>query len=679
MTWLRSIFERVGSVGQWGAGLFSERVQMLAVWQWMLIALVPILIVLLYFLKLKRQPLEVPSTYLWHKSIEDLHVNSIWQRLRQSLLLYLQLAFIALLAWTLLKPTLTGSRLLGHRFIFLVDTSASMSATDVAPTRLDEAKKRVAELIAEMQTGDVAMLISFSDSAKVEKEFTEDTRELRRRLEAIKQTDRSTSVAEALRVASGLANPGRSSNREDANDVQVADAVPATLYIFSDGKFPRVKNFSLGHLAEDKTPPVYVPIGDADAKNVAIAAFTIGRQEENPDHLQAFGRIENHGLAKASVVAELTLDGELIDANPIEIEPGESAGVAFDLTQVETGVLKLSTDAKDALAIDDHAWATLNARRRSKVLLITADDKPVEFAMNTERVRELADVTLRPPGFLSQPEYRKEAEGGAYDLMIYDGCRPEQMPQANTLFIGRLPVGDTWKAGESVDVPQIIDVDHAHPLMQIVEMGAVLIVEGTPLFPPSGGTTLIDTNAGSMFAIAPREGYEDAVLGFSIVGANGNVGTNWPIVASFPVFMLNVVEYLGGARSSLDAGSVRPGQPVAWRYDTASDRLRIKPPKGAPYEVSRGRLSTFNVTGTSEVGVYEVYDQDKLAGRFSVNLFDSNESDIRPVTEVPVGDIKVEGKTNREPARRDLWKIVLLAALAVLLAEWYIYNRRVYV
>jgi hypothetical protein len=59
--------------------------------QWSLLALVPPAIVALYFLKLKRQPLEVPSTYLWHKSIEDLHVNSIWQRLRQSLLLFLQL------------------------------------------------------------------------------------------------------------------------------------------------------------------------------------------------------------------------------------------------------------------------------------------------------------------------------------------------------------------------------------------------------------------------------------------------------------------------------------------------------------------------------------------------------------------------------------------------------------
>jgi hypothetical protein len=293
----------------------------------------------------------------------------------------------------------------------------------------------------------------------------------------------------------------------------------------------------------------------------------------------------------------------------------------------------------------------------------------------------LADVTTRLTDFLNKPEYRQQAEGGGYDLVIYDRCRPEQMPQANTLFIGRLPVGDAWKAGEKVDVPQIIDVERGHPLMEIVEMGNVLIIEGTPLFPPAGGQTLIDTSAGSIFAVAPREGYEDAVLGFSIIDPESKVGvgTDWPTKASFPVFVLNAVEYLGGSRAALDAANVRPGQAVVWRTDSPAERIQVKPGKAAPYEVGRGRMNTFHITGTSNVGVYEVREQEKPAGNFTVNLFDSNESDIRTKPDVEVGDTKITGKTNREPARRDLWKLVLLTALAILLAEWYIYNRRVYV
>src|SRR3954451_9358056 len=48
---------------------------------------IPLALILLYFLKLKRKPLRVPSTFLWRKSIEDLHANSFFQWLRDNVLL----------------------------------------------------------------------------------------------------------------------------------------------------------------------------------------------------------------------------------------------------------------------------------------------------------------------------------------------------------------------------------------------------------------------------------------------------------------------------------------------------------------------------------------------------------------------------------------------------------------
>ena len=66
--------------------------------QWALFSAVPIGIVLLYFLKLRREPVEVPSTYLWARTVEDLHVNSLFQRIRQNLLLLLQLLVIGFAA-----------------------------------------------------------------------------------------------------------------------------------------------------------------------------------------------------------------------------------------------------------------------------------------------------------------------------------------------------------------------------------------------------------------------------------------------------------------------------------------------------------------------------------------------------------------------------------------------------
>ena len=84
----RADHHRLPAGARAGPLMLPQLINMLSWWQWLVLGAVPPAIVLLYFLKLKRKPIEVPSTYLWHRSIEDLHVNTIWQRLRRNLLLF---------------------------------------------------------------------------------------------------------------------------------------------------------------------------------------------------------------------------------------------------------------------------------------------------------------------------------------------------------------------------------------------------------------------------------------------------------------------------------------------------------------------------------------------------------------------------------------------------------------
>jgi hypothetical protein len=256
-------------------------------WQWALLALVPPAIIALYFLKLRRQPLEVPSTYLWKRSIEDLHVNSLWQRLRQNLLLFLQLLLIALAMLALLRPGWQGTKLAGNRFIFLIDNSASMSASDTesGKSRLEEAKQQVGGLIDQMESGMTAMIISFADTPQVVQEFTDNRRLLRERLATIGAAVRGTDLHGALDLADGLANPGRIATEQGGAEIDVAEAQPATLYILSDGRFEDVKGFALGNLRganpeDPDDPPLYVPIGSLEAQNLAITAFTTRRSDD---------------------------------------------------------------------------------------------------------------------------------------------------------------------------------------------------------------------------------------------------------------------------------------------------------------------------------------------------------------------------------------------------------------
>src|SRR5207253_1942181 len=110
-------------------------------WAGLLLLLIPLVVLLLYFLKLKRRPLAVPSTFLWRKSIEDLHVNSLLQWLRQNVLLLLQILAVVALIYGVMAFHLHGRSGAGKHYILMIDNSASMSATDVAPNRLEWAKQ----------------------------------------------------------------------------------------------------------------------------------------------------------------------------------------------------------------------------------------------------------------------------------------------------------------------------------------------------------------------------------------------------------------------------------------------------------------------------------------------------------------------------------------------------------
>jgi hypothetical protein len=137
-------------------------------WGWAILAAVPVGIVILYFLKLRREPVEVPSTFLWSRTIEDLHVNSLLQRLRRSLLLFLQLMAIALAALALFQPGRRAEVTGRGRTVYLLDNSASMQATDAddGETRFEKAKRLIEQRIDDLKDFEVAMLVTFSDRAE---------------------------------------------------------------------------------------------------------------------------------------------------------------------------------------------------------------------------------------------------------------------------------------------------------------------------------------------------------------------------------------------------------------------------------------------------------------------------------------------------------------------------------
>ncbi len=657
----------------------------LAPWQWAVMAAVPALIVLMYFLKLRREVVEVPSTFLWSRTIEDLHVNSLLQRLRRSLLLLLQLLAVLLAVLALLRPGVRGEATSQSRLVFMIDTSASMRASDVEGdvNRFEQARRLIGERIEAMQDTESAMLIAFDRTSEVLQSFTTDRRRLRDALSRAEVSSRTTDILSAIRAADGLASTaatvGMASDEAAVDDPELAPVAtriePAQLILFSDGGFPSVADVELAHLV-----PQYVAIGKATSTNLAITAFSAERNPDRPSELQTFATIMNLGTTPARATATLAIGGKFADAATVDLEPGDQSGVSSKLENDEAITMTLTLDIEDDLMIDNQAFAGLAPSHTVSVLLASSGNKPLELALSTLKAGKICEVEIVPPSYLEGPDYKARAASTRDDLVIFDRCSPPVMPATHTFFIGALPTSGWMWASEPQPVV-LIDADRTQPLMRYVELLSLLVYRGRGLTGPAGTSELVGADVGTVLAIAPRDGYQDLVLGFEIVSTGSDGGlqtnTNWFAERSWPVFVLNTLKFLAGAAEGSAAKSYQPGETVRLRVETAATTLTVARDQASqPKAVRIDAAGATEFTQTDEPGNYRVEAGSKLADLFTVNLFDQRESTLAIADEVKLGYQTVAATTAIAQTRHEYWRWLLVVMLGILVMEWWIYAKR---
>jgi hypothetical protein len=300
-------------------------------------------------------------------------------------------------------------------------------------------------------------------------------------------------------------------------------------------------------------------------------------------------------------------------------------------------------------------------------------------------------------------------------LIVFDQCSPTDMPQSNTLFIGSLPPPDPsnatnatpttdksatqakpeddpdaasqpqsdWVFGELQGPVIVLDVNRSNPMTQYLEMGSVGIVEARTVRPPESGDILMIGDAGPLFGIAPRGPFQDAVLGFSIVQATDQgvaVNTDWGIKRSFPVFVYSAVEFLGGGITESSAPTVQPGWPIGLQLSSRFKNFEVAFPNGTRTELVRGDESRSVFTQTDQPGPYAVFADglERPIETFCVNLFSTRESNLATEATVKMGYEKVTASGSTVQARQETWRWILLIGLAMLVLEWIVFNRRVF-
>ena len=337
----------------------------------------------------------------------------------------------------------------------------------------------------------------------------------------------------------------------------------------------------------------------------------------------------------------------------------------------------------DQFPLDDEAWLVVGVVRKARVLLVGKTNEALDAFFADAATGKVVTVTRLAPEDLSKDSYRRPRCNGDYDLIVFDRCAPaseEDMPRGNTFFIGHPPPPWDLSKLDKLSNPQIKGWMGKHPILRyLAALQEVGVAEAfkVPDIPERSRLIEIDQKNALLFSRS-RQSFLDLVLTFPIITDKGEWNTNWPLLPSFPLFLRNVLYTLGNISDGTGEEILQPGQVKALRPDLNVSAIEVTDPEGKVQKLSRGSRADFSYGATDRVGVYRVAWGGEWQRSFAVNLLDADESNIEPRTAVHIGAEQVVGDQERRQPR-ELWKWLVLLALGLLLAEWYIYNRRVYV
>lgn len=645
-------------------------------------------LVLLYFLKLRRKEISIPSTLLWKQAIQDLQVNAPFQRLRSNLLLFLQLLILALAALAIAEPILGGSSDLEQSVVLVIDRSASMSTQEKdGQTRLDIACEEAINTIDGLSTASRAMIITFADRALVLCPFTDDKNRLREAVRSITPTDAPGRLHEAMQLAEAHSTPLGENIYTQGNE-----GVRSRFVLFTDGRLPDADK-----LVVQRGQMEVSLVGQA-AANLGFVGLDIRRQPEKPEQVNIVARVRNFGPPAESQDVSLFVDGTLRDARTLAdlagVDPqqsmdqiqlpavpaeGSEAMLAFDLVIEDSATVELRLSKPDAFSTDNQAFGIVPPQRNVRALLVTSGNRYLRDLITALPLAERKFWT--PEEYENAPEEALTDMGRCkFDVVIFDGCSTRRLPPGQYLFFGGIPLLDGYTLGEKVSNQAVLDWDAAHPVLRHVAVEAMNVFAWQRLTTPPEATTLIESSAGPMLSFVREERRRFLLCAFNFFDEQREtLNTSWIFDESLVVFMHNALRYLAGAGEEIDRPFLYPGEAIFASVRPGLSKLNIRRPADQQDQVNVRADGLVSYSRTDEVGLYQVEAEGIDRRDWAVNLMNDQESFVAVYRDFHIAGGQVQAGKEILARHRPLWPYALLILCGVLMLEWFIYNKRVWI
>ena len=619
---------------------------------WLLGLLVPL--VLLYVLKIKRQRVTVSSTWLWAAAARDLAAKSPFKRLVAQVPLLLELLALALLALALARPASRGGHIAGEHVAIVVDTSASMAALEPdGRSRLAHARDAASAVIRALSPGAQAVIVEAGREAHVVSAMDTDRRRLEASLAKLEATDAEGRMTQAIATASAQLRP------YDRN---------ARLVVVSDGALADRDAF-----ASSRLPVELVRVG-TPLDNAALIRLDIASSEDPSSHheqVQAFTVVENFGSKPRTLYVTLSERNvsEPLASRRIDLGPGERVPVVlgFEPAPGDAGAgLIVELSPHDALPSDDRAYGRVPSGAKLQVVMAPSKGNAwVARALGSDPNVDLLGTSLSG----------LESAGVAQDaLVVVDGACPVSAPGADLLILNPPPGPcGTTLVGSNIDNPAVTSWAEVDPRLRFLSLDGVELTRAHALEPGSPQAALVRSREGTLIADASSPGRSMTIVGFDVGDSN------WPLKASFVLFMRNVVELARGHRLRGAEAPARAGEAYSLRVPVDVNEVELEAP-----DQSRQKLSARDglcvVPNLPRAGFYYARYAGKQKGSalFSANLTSERESDLR-AHELPKalgGPVAVRSERELADAVID-WSWLLAALSLALIAGdvWWVTRR----
>ncbi len=595
---------------------------------WLLAAAGPLLA--MYFLKVRRKRVRVPSLLLWQGLIANQRKASPWDRFRRHDLLWLQLLALLLLSLALAEPSVPGHTRLGRSVVWVIDGSASMRAASPSPSRFERARDLVEGELAQLGRGDEGMVLLAGPEPRVASSFTRDRDKLAAAVRSVGPASSSVSLAAAVDLAVALTR-----NRPDRTIVVVTDGSDRSL-----------------DAALARHPGIRVEEVGRTAANVAITAVDLRRSPTQDLDSELFVTLRRFGGEEAPVGLEISLDGALIATESVPLPPDRPVGRAFHDLGEAGGLIRVHVETGDALSEDDDAVVWLDPPRRRQVLCVGCT--PLTARALASDARFAVDAVAAVP------------EDHDADLLVYEGVAVPPQPGAPFLALGPPALG-LDAAGPEVPWPRVTEWRRTHPVMRFVEPAGLHVPRARPST-DAAWLPLLESDQGPLVTTGVLGGHRGVVAHFR------PLDTDLPLRVAYPLLLLNSAAWLTGEGARSERRTLAAGEPLVregWGDD--GQEVVLDAPDGSERRAPiRDGVARFGAL--EQVGVHKLRGPGGRQERLAVNLASERESDLSVVEHRPLDDGTAVLQASA-PGRTPLTRPFLALVALVLLGEWLLFQR----